>query len=167
MNTLKNYMNSLSCQYSENEVQHYTGNKIIDIIIHQKSEICHKDGIDFKFKSNNISFDFVDEADICCILSNLLDNAIEAARESESKMIEVVFYSNDNKTMFFIEITNSCDKTPTIRKDTLLTNKADKKLHGIGIYSVKRTLEGYSGNINYSYDEKSSLFKITVAIEKR
>lgn len=164
---LKKYLESLNHQNPELEAKSITGNKIVDIIIYQKSEICIRENIDFRFKSNNINFSFVGEADICCIISNLLDNAIESARRSEDRTIEVVFYPNKNKTMYFIEITNSCDTAPVIKNNILITDKIDKRYHGFGLYSVKRTLKKYSGYLSCKYDEITHIFKATATIKNQ
>ena len=86
---LKQYLASLKAQEYFNPSQNLTGNKIIDIIIYQKSEICRNKGIKLSFTHNNIRFDFIEEADICCIISNLIDNAIESAERSSEKVTQV------------------------------------------------------------------------------
>lgn len=162
---LKSYIKSIKHYTPALGGQVYTGNKIIDIILHQKSEVCLKEGIKFHFKSNNIRLEFMDEADICCILSNLLDNAIEAARKSENKSIELTFYSNNQKKIYFIETINSCDNPPIIKNGRIITEKAYRRYHGIGIYSIERTLKKYSGYLSYHYYD-DRIFKVTATIEK-
>lgn len=162
---IKKYIGSLENQFSDLGRKILTGNKIIDIIIEQKWDICRKEKIEFLFSANNIDFKFMDEADICCVLSNLLDNAIESARKSKNKKIETVFYTN-NKAIFFIEITNSCDVKPIIKNGKFLTDKNNKIHHGLGVFSVERILKKYSGYLLYAYDEENQLFKMTATIEK-
>ena len=163
---MKNYIESVKKCITSFGGQVYTGNKIIDIILYQKSEVCFKEGINFHFKSNNIKMEFIDEADICCILSNLLDNAIEAAQKSENRSIELTFYSNIQKTIYFIEITNSCDIPPIIKNGRMITEKSNSRYHGVGIYSVEKTLKKYSGYLSYHYDNNDRIFQITVTIKK-
>ena len=163
---LKQYLKSLQLQEYLNNSQKLTGNKIIDVIIHQKAEICRNKGINFRFCPNNIKFAFVDETDICCILSNLLDNAIEATENSFEKLLNIEFFSNADRNMFFIEIENSCDVLPKMKDNHFVTTKEDEKNHGIGIYSVKKTVNKYSGELYFKYDEDTKNFFTYVMLHK-
>ena len=163
---LKQYLKSLQLQEYLNNHQKLTGNKIIDVIIHQKSEICRNKGINFSFSPNNIKFEFVDETDICCILSNLLDNAIEATEKSSEKLLNIEFFANNERNLFFIEIENSCDSQPKMKDGHLTTTKKDKNKHGIGVYSVEKTVSKYNGEMYFKYDEDKKKFRISVMLHK-
>ena len=163
---LKQYLKSLQLQEYLNNPQKLTGNKIIDVIIHQKSEICRNKGINFTFSPNNIKFEFADETDICCILSNLLDNAIESAEKSSEKLLNIEFFSHADRNMFFIEIENSCDNEPNMKNGHLLTAKKDKSKHGIGLYSVEKTVKKYNGELYFNYSEDTKKFRISVMLHK-
>ena len=163
---LKKYLKSLQLQEYLNDPQKLTGNKIIDVIIHQKSEICRNKGINFTFSPNNIKFEFADETDICCILSNLLDNAIESAEKSSEKLLNIEFFSHADRNMFFIEIENSCDNEPNMKNGHLLTAKKDKSKHGIGLYSVEKTVKKYNGELYFNYSEDTKKFRISVMLHK-
>lgn len=163
---LKQYIKSLNNQEYFNNAQKLTGNKIIDIIIYQKSEICRNKGIKLSFTHNNIRFDFVEEADICCILSNLIDNAVEGAEQSSEKIINVVFFSKSDNGLFFIEIENSCDTPPNIKDSRLITMKKDKNKHGLGIVSVEKTVNKYNGELHFKYEENEKRFRVSAMIHK-
>ena len=163
---LKKYLKSLQLQEYLNDPQKLTGNKIIDVIIHQKSEICRNKGINFTFSPNNIKFEFVDETDICCILSNLLDNAVESAEKSSERKLNVEFFSHADRNMLFIEIENSCDNEPNMKNGHLLTAKKDKSKHGIGLYSVEKTVKKYNGELYFNYSEDTKKFRISVMLHK-
>ena len=163
---LKQYLNSLKQQEYLNNSQKLTGNKIIDIIIYQKSEICRNKGIKFQFTHNNIQFKFVEDDDICCILSNLIDNAIQSAEQSSQKIIDVVFFSQFTNELFLIEIENSCDIAPKIKDGRLITMKKDKNQNGLGIISVEKTVNKYNGELNFKYEEDEKKFRVSVMIHK-
>ena len=163
---LKQYLTSLKAQEYFNPSQNLTGNKIIDIIIYQKSEICRNKGIKLSFTHNNIRFDFIEEADICCILSNLIDNAIESAGCSSEKAIDIVFFSRSESGPFFIEIENSCDIPPDIKDGRLITAKKDKNKHGLGIISAEKTVRKYNGELNFQYEADQRRFRISAMLNK-
>ena len=163
---LKQYLASLKAQEYFNPSQNLTGNKIIDIIIYQKSETCRNKGIELSFTHNNIRFDFIEEADICCILSNLIDNAIESAERSSEKTIDIVFFSRSESGPFFIEIENSCDIPPDIKDGRLITAKKDKNKHGLGIISAEKTVRKYNGELNFQYEADQRRFRISAMLNK-
>ena len=165
--SVKKYLNSLKKQENIIDNTPITGCKIVDVIIHQKSEQCKIDGISFKFIHNNTDLSFIDEVDICCILSNLLDNAIEAARKSQEKKIETVFYTNNTQWTSFIEISNSCDASPELKNGKPITIKEDTENHGIGITSAEKTVSKYGGYIIWDFNDNSHVFKTTVTINKK
>ncbi len=98
--------------------------------------------------------------DINMILGNLLENAIEAARQSEEKMLEVlVSYKQGVMT---IDIKNSF--AGELRKDRngFVTTKAEKERHGVGLNSVKQIVEKYKGLLKIVTQE--NLFCVNVIL---
>lgn len=144
-----------------------TKNKIFDIIIMQAKEQCQRKGINFSFEHNNHNLSFVEDADLCCIVSNLLDNAIEAAEGSAGKRVNMLIYTNPMSSMYFLEVNNSCDNPPKTKNNFLITIKKDKERHGLGLYSVRLTAKKYGGEINYKYDSEKKSFKTIVMLNKR
>lgn len=71
------------------------------------------------------------------ILGNLLNNAVEALRQTERKVLIITV--KFNKGVIRIDIENSYD--------VKYKRKPDGREHGIGLMSVKNTLEKYHGSI--------------------
>ena len=114
-----------------------------------------------------MKFEFANETDICCILSNLLDNAIESAEKSSEKLLNIEFFSHADRNMLFIEIENSCDNEPNMKNGHLLTAKKDKSKHGIGLYSVEKTVKKYNGELYFNYSEDTKKFRISVMLHRQ
>lgn len=89
--------------------------------------------------------------DINVILSNLLENAIEAASQTEEKRLDVNIQFRQG--VLRIEIENSFQGE--LRRDCqkLLTTKKEKECHGIGLENVKRIVEKYHGLVELSAQE--------------
>lgn len=87
--------------------------------------------------------------DINVLLGNLLENAIEAARQTEQKYMGI--YITLKKGVLKIKVENSYIASNIIqeeRKDkgkSFLTTKSFKGQHGIGLKNVKKIVEKYSG----------------------
>lgn len=83
--------------------------------------------------------------DINVILGNLLENAIEAAEQSEEKSLEMqICYRQGVMT---IEMKNSFAGKLRRTGGGFLTTKTEKGNHGIGLGSVKRIVEKYNGSL--------------------
>ncbi|OPZ88151.1 MAG: Sensor histidine kinase CitA [Firmicutes bacterium ADurb.Bin419] len=81
--------------------------------------------------------------DMCKILGVLLDNAIEAAFESEKKYVELAIRENANKSCLFIEVNNSYSGTvdvESIFKDGYTTKKDHS---GFGLWEIQKIINKY------------------------
>ena len=107
---------------------------------------------------------FRDE-DLCSLLSNLLDNAIEAAAQSGEAEPTVDISILPRQEYLFIHVTNPVDKTlPEKRRMTLETTKASHtELHGFGTRIIRRIAERYHGSVKYSMT--GGIFTTNVMLE--
>lgn len=140
-----------------------SGNKIMDAILSQKILVCEKKGIEFSFEHNNTDLSFVGDWDLCAIVSNTLDNAIESAVNSGEKNIQVRIYRSENGCFYFFEVINSCDEAPAKNTKGFVSTKKGR-YHGIGLYSIKQAAEKYSGQMKAEYtgDKK---FRTTIMLQ--
>lgn len=138
-----------------------TDNLAVDSIINYKATIAKEKHIDMSAILNIPTEINIMDTDMCIILGNLIDNAIEAnlGPSQDKKYIKILMqYDNGN---IYIEIKNS--NYHAIRKNkkgTLVTTKPDKNEHGIGILSVKKALEKYNGVLELSNTDKEFISKI-------
>lgn len=90
----------------------------------------------------------IDIIDLCTIIANLLDNAIEAYIECNDYDIRInLDYINNS---YRIEISNTIKGSVLSGNKTLKTSKSDTKNHGIGIKSVKSRAEKYNGKTEFT-----------------
>ena len=90
----------------------------------------------------------IDIIDLCTIIANLLDNAIEAYTEcNDYDIIINLDYINNS---YRIEIANTIKESVLSGNKTLKTSKSDTKNHGIGIKSVKSRAEKYNGKTEFT-----------------
>lgn len=123
-----------------------TDNSFIDTFINNKYAIAHEHGIDFMVNlSVPAQLPFAGE-DLCVILGNALDNAIEACIRGnvENPNIKLqMMFDGDNLTII---IENTFDgKLGKAKKGGWTTRKQNAQQHGIGIYSIKNTIKKYNG----------------------
>lgn len=98
--------------------------------------------------------------DMNIIISNLFDNALEAAKDSNDKKISIsIKYS---KGIMQIKLVNSHNNSLHIVNDRYYSLKKNAKMHGYGIKNVERIVEKYCGNVEFKHDGKC--FVATVII---
>ena len=67
--------------------------------------------------------------------------------------------------MLNLNISNSCDSSPIVKGDRLLSSKDTPQIHGYGLKSVAKTLKKYQGDMMWEYDDSKHTFTMTVMIE--
>lgn len=144
-NKVLDYTKKLNCSYLTN-TQPLSGNAIADTIIHSKKKIAEKANITFTFTGNLSGLNTISDPDICGLLANAYDNAIEACISQEHAYIHTKANSTKNHT--FIEIRNSISKKVKIHHNCLKTTKEDKYNHGYGIEIMKQIAHKYHGSCN-------------------
>ena len=137
------YIKTLNDKIKSASLEIITGNYIVDAIISAKATLALSHNIVFE---HNISLPAelaMDSTDLCSILSNLLDNAIEACCKLESGRyinLEMLVV----RTQLIIKLINASDGEYKIEHGKLKTTKRGG-LHGIGMGHIKSIAENYGG----------------------
>lgn len=138
-------------------------NPLLNIILVRYSEYCEAKGIEFICNVRSQNFDFMDPVSMTALFGNLLSNAIEAAEESQEKIVEFSAANSTVKNCLVISVINSCDISPsTDTYGNLKTRKADTQQHGYGTKSIGRVVTKYNGLAQSDYDEKAKRFHFVV-----
>ncbi len=143
----------------ENDTVYYTGNNSLDAILNNKKAMSKTLGIDFTVEiSCSIPDDIM--VDVCVILSNLLDNAIEAEKQEEKGYIKVKISMQQD--MLYFSVVNKISKSVITVNPSLSTTKTDKTSHGLGVKSVKKRVKELDGI--YKVKEENGEFKTIIYV---
>ena len=136
-------------------------NKILSVVVSQKISYARSKGIKVIISAEDVPIGFVDDLDITAIFANLWDNAIEACDKVKGeKYIEMnMTRVND---FILINIENSYDGVLKTENNNLLSTKADHS--GVGLKSVRLSVEKYEGIFMTHYNSKSFRAEITLPI---
>ena len=124
-----------------------TGNGIADALLTDKQQKARACNTNIMF-SGAIPDKYLAPTDICVILGNTLDNALEACEKlppEENKTISVSCKCNSG--FLFLSIENPISKTIKIKNNQIVTTKKNKTLHGFGLYSLSSVIKNYDGNM--------------------
>lgn len=139
---------SLPDQIQNVDVNH----SILNVVLNQKYRLAKREDISFLFYANDLSDLWLEEQDVVSLLSNLLDNAIEACGKLESgRKIWVKLVRE--KRQFVLSIRNTVSEPVDIQDDGIPTSKEDKGKHGIGLKNVQMILDKYQGMGMMRYEE--------------
>lgn len=128
-------------------------NPCIAALLSAKCHIMQKKNVKFDYRIQMPEKLLVDETELCIILGNLLDNAIEACEKFENREGKTIFlkirYEEDYIVM---NITNPVCKgfEPEEGRKTL---KKQKGLHGFGMENVRILAEKYDGTVMFSCED--------------
>lgn len=144
--SIKQYLNEMEDAVVVKKEYSKTGNDDVDSLLNYELSLAAEFGAEIIYDVNLPEKLNISSFDITIILGNLMDNAIEALRNSEKKLLKVNIQFN--KGIIRIDIENSYD--PKYKK------KHDGREHGIGLLSVENTLQKYHGKLDsYPYPEES------------
>lgn len=127
----------------------FSGNDSLDAILNTKQITAHQYGINFDIVIAD-SLQFMSADDICVLFGNLLDNAISAAGQTDTKQINLNIQPQD--TYVSIVLANSVKENILTSNPTLKTTKQKKDGHGYGIKNVRNVVQKYYGLIRFYED---------------
>lgn len=157
----QSYLETLSGSKAIQDMERWTGIEAIEYILGQKISSAKEQQIKVTINAEYPKDCKIDPVDLCTILTNLLDNAIEGTvknKEQTRRNIDITI--RRIYQFILIRISNSAIEPPVLKNGQLITTKQDKRYHGWGMQSVKSAVEKYNGTVEYSYTD----FMFTVSI---
>lgn len=119
-----------------------TGNDFADAIINEKRAGALAQGIAFTIEMALPAECRISPPDLCCVLSNVLDNAMEAATHADEKWIEARAFSRQGQLILVVQ--NSYRSDGGRR---LFTSRPGR---GYGLDNVRRVVAQYGGTMEVS-----------------
>lgn len=147
--TAAKYVRELSQAQTSRILIVNTHHPIIDAILNQKYQMAVESQIEMRFCINDLSGIQLSASELVVLLSNLLDNAIEACRRIDTeRLIRCTILENDGS---FLSIRNT-SLPVLITEHGIATTKASASEHGYGLPSVCRILDGLHAEYAYNYE---------------
>ncbi len=146
---LKTYLRDLSGVVDESDYVRISGISAVDAILNEKMYEAQALDVTTHFDVVNLDKNDVSPIDLCIILSNALDNAIEANRRIEDKTARWLrVKAHGNAAFCVISVANPVAEQPKTRPDgSFITDKKDADAHGYGLKSIESTARKYRGEM--------------------
>lgn len=154
------YVKSITNQEILDSNKFFSGNQIADAILTDKNELAQKNNCKIIF-DGSVS-DEISVSNLCTILSNALDNSIEACSKidsDETQIIDVKCVASE--LIQIIRISN-----PNLDNNAVTeTSKADRKNHGFGLSNIRRTVERTDGQMIISSQYPTFVLEIEFKVK--
>lgn len=150
---------SLNDEISKSKNTITCSNPCVGAILNVKNDKAIKENTALTIKLNIPPKINIDNIDLCIIIGNALDNAIEACQKIEDVNNRYIFFQICDKSEYIsIYIENSI-----VTKTNLISEKKDILLHGYGTMNIKALCEKYNGNV--VFDETEKHFKTYIILK--
>lgn len=144
---LREYLLKLNTDLTTVDTVLKTGNIMVDAILNSKLSLIKAKKIAVNAKAAVPAQLRISEIDLCAIIGNLLDNAMEACLKQPEEERFIRVYIGILKQQLYISITNSVGGEVKKQGKTYLSTK-DSATHGFGLMRVDRIARKYDGYVN-------------------
>jgi len=142
---IDDYLNKLDDDLTSVDTVFKTGNIMIDAILNSKISLAQNKNIEVDATAIVPKELPVSEIDLCVIIGNLLDNAMEASLKLDEKDRIVRVYIDIFNEYLYISVTNAM--SGKINKSAgYISTKGEN--HGFGLISIDKIAKKYNGHIN-------------------
>lgn len=151
------YLGNITTMLLSDKLLFNTGNFIADAILSDKQSSVTKENIMLQFEGAIPTL--INETDLCIILGNAVDNAIEACRTLNGEK-KISIYSGFDHGYFILTVTNPtavCEKPSGFLP---FTTKTDKSEHGFGLLNIRSVVDKYNGYMKI--ENKDNVFTLSL-----
>ncbi len=139
-----------------------TGNLALDALVNYKYAAALSEGIQMECRLDVPAEFFLDGTDLCVILGNLLDNALEAVQKlPKGTNRKISLKVRLTKGVILITVENPYDGEIMLDSQGKIRSSKTGD-HGIGLWSVERIVEKYGGTVSILHEDKR--FQISVML---
>ena len=152
----KEYVRDIRTRMDSMEQVSFCNNLALDALLHIKSVEAHKLGIKTVYEICDCEYTGISDFDMCTVVSNLLDNGIEAASRTDDKYIRFKINKKINKLV--ISMINSSPRPDP----QLKTTKSDSENHGLGLKSIEAAATANGGSCTFKYENNEFVSVVTM-----
>ena len=172
---LEEYLSELNRGLEKLEVRFKTGNTVVDTLLNMKYHEAVRDVPDIEMDADKLILPQgleIHSYDIGVIMGNAVDNAMEACRKLKAKEPGAAAFirisSLQKGNLLILKVENSFDGRLVRRRqeEFPVTDKADRKSHGIGLANIKSTAEKYQGTMDFKVKDRVFILSVMMKNER-
>ncbi|MGN1086683.1 MAG: sensor histidine kinase [Porcipelethomonas sp.] len=147
---LERYLDELADDLTQTDTSIQTGNVMADAVLNSKLSVAEKKGIQLNVKAHIPDGMSMTDVELCSVLGNLLDNAMEACEKLPFDKRFLRVYIDKFKGQFYLSVQNS---SPSVQRDKGIFRTTKTGTHGFGLFRIDRIAKKYGGYVNRQYEE--------------
>lgn len=147
------YLNELEIDLDNVNKLMDSGNVNLDAILNSKLSLAINNNISIEFKAMVPKELSITDIDLCVLIGNLIDNAVEACEKIEDKLDKFIrLYIGIFKEQLYISVSNSTNEIIRKMDEEYITTKRGN--HGHGLKRINNIVNKYDGYINRQNEPK-------------
>ena len=162
INKIQTYIHSLQSKQNERILLVNTHHAALDALLNQKALVAKNRKIDIQFSVNDLSPIKIDMVDLTVVISNTLDNAIEACEKLPETDRQIYVQALLEEDELFYAIRNKSLPVNMIANQLPASTKENPSFHGYGLQNVHTTLEKY--HTLYAMDYENGWFEFATEL---
>lgn len=159
----RDYISNICEEIEAQKVRRYCENEAANLVLSAFAGRAKKNNIDLNVQGTVTDDITVSDNDLCVLLSNSLENALNAciplAGSGETCVISVQFRFVKATGKFFLQITNPCREDIKFENGIPISARQD---HGIGVQSICAIVERYGGCYSFSLDNELFILRLSL-----
>ena len=150
---LSDYLDQLADDLDTVDTVIKTGNIMADAILNSKISIAAKLNVRLNVKANVPEDLPLSDVELCSVLGNMLDNAVEACASLPEQERFIRVYIGRLKGQFYLSVQNSAGEVRKEKTGCYISTKEDSGQHGYGLFRIDRIAKKYGGYVNRQDEE--------------
>lgn len=161
---IKEYLSNANSKIPDYDL-HFCENQAADSVISHYAALAKRENIPFQANAALPAHISIDQIDMCLVLSNLLENALEASLKAKSsnRRIHAEVYLH-HKHLLLIQVENTFEGK--IQEKNHIFQSSKRTGNGVGIQSVRHIAEKNGGDSSFTYENGVFTAKIMLRIQK-
>ena len=147
---LNSYLDGLTDDLNTVDTVIKTGNVMADAILNSKLSVAEKLNIALNVKAYIPSVLPLSDVELCAVMGNLLDNAVEACAKLPESERFMRIYIGTLKNQFYLSVQNAAGEVKKSGGEYQSTKSGE---HGYGIFRIDRVAKKYGGYVNRQNEE--------------
>lgn len=161
---IKEYLSNANSKIPDYNL-HFCENQAADSVISHYAALAKRENIPFQANAALPAHISIDQIDMCLVLSNLLENALEASLKAKpfNRRIHAEVYLH-HKHLLLIQVENTFEGK--IQEKNHIFQSSKRPGNGVGIQSVRHIAEKNGGDSSFTYENGVFTAKIMLRIQK-
>lgn len=153
LSSIRRYLDELDTDLATVDTVIKTGNPMTDAILNSKISLAKSKGIQVIADAHIPVKLQLSEMDLCCILGNLFDNAIEASLKLPEPERRIRVYMDMKGTQLYISFTNFTAGKKLSKMAGRFSSTKKEQGHGLGLVRIDTIVERLEGYLSRNSED--------------